>query len=300
MENRLKPYPIFSSVSEPTLYEAMTEFHNIAQAVAFTSHEIALFHALSHSWNVARRPAVIEQWAEITSRNAGLTKDTLASARNKLVQTGVLYFEKTGNRAVPRYSFHALFGMESPFDTRDLQRLSRSKPPSKEHKPADLPGDLQRLSRSKPPSKCRVSDGVNGASYQVEGKYQEREKSALARPITDAFNDFLDNHPQEAANDLQAIADRINGLSPIWKKHPHLTGMEMADLAHPMTAKAFMALEDRDWSLLRDYLRAVIPEEWAAEKFWQPNQRSQFIRAIGDIIQKAEIWAMKAKWNHAA
>lgn len=165
--------------------------------------------------------------------------------------------------------------------------------------------DWRNQTDARPDSKADSdpdTDQTPTRTNNKKGKKDKSEKKAPARPrpFADAFNDFLDNYPQEAANDLQAIADKINGLSPIWKKHPHLTGMEMADLAHPMTAKAFMALEARDWSLLRDYLRAVIPEEWAAEKFWQPNQRSQFIRAIGDIIQKAEIWAMKSKWNHAA
>ena len=216
----------------------------------------------------------------------GLTPKSLKTSRNKLIQAGVIFFDKRGNRGTPSYSFNALFGQPDPF-TGTLT----SNPTGHLHAPQD----------GKQPVKGSVNGSVNGQSYQVEGKSQEREKGA--RPpdsIEDAFNAFLDSHPREAANDLQALADRINGLSPIWKKHPHLTGMEMQDLAHPMTAKAFMALEDRDWNLLRDYLRAVIPEEWAADKFWQPNQRSQFIRAIGDIIQKAEIWARKAKWKPAA
>lgn len=129
----------------------MTEFQNIAQAVAFTSHEIALFHALSHSWNVARRPTVIEQWAEVTSRLAGLTKDTLPQARNKLIQAGVIFFEKIGNRSVPRYSLNALFQEDSPFEDDCLLRERRSKSPSKR----------------------RVSDRVSGVSYQVEEKGKE-------------------------------------------------------------------------------------------------------------------------------
>ncbi len=146
----------------------------------------------------------------------------------------------------------------------------------------------------------RTSGEPNNKKDKNVKSEESAKPPARSRPAPSAFDAFLDAHPTEAANDLQAIADRINTLSPIWRKHPHLTGMEMQDLAHPMTAKAFMALEDRDWNLLRDYLRAVIPEEWAAEKFWQPNQRSQFIRSIGDVLQKAEIWAMKAKWNDAA
>jgi len=189
--------------------------------------------------------------------------------------------DRSGSLEVPRFDRHLSEGAKNRALTKERVRKSKAKsndPPVKKVTQTPL---LEKRREEK----------------------IEREKSTPARPpdsIEDAFNAFLDSHPREAANDLQALADRINGLSPIWKKHPHLTGMEMQDLAHPMTAKAFMALEDRDWNLLRDYLRYPIPEEWAADKFWQPNQRSQFIRAIGDIIQKAEIWAMKAKWNHAA
>ena len=92
----------------------MTEFHNIAQAVAFTSHEIALFHALSHSWNVARRPAVIEQWAEITSRNAGLTKKRFFISRNRLIESGIVYHRPGGAHKMHGYSLNALFGLERP------------------------------------------------------------------------------------------------------------------------------------------------------------------------------------------
>ena len=81
----------------------------------FSANEIALFHALSYSWNTARRPAVIEQWAEVTARNSGMERHAMARARNKLVQAGVLFFEKTGNRSAPRYSFNALFELDSPF-----------------------------------------------------------------------------------------------------------------------------------------------------------------------------------------
>lgn len=289
----------------------MTEFHNIAQAVAFTSHEIALFHALSHSWNVARRPAVIEQWAEITSRNAGLTKDTLASARNKLVQTGVLYFEKSGNRSVPRYSLNALFGLDSPFDTCELQRPSRSKQPSKDDDDKHLHGDLQRLSRSKQPSKCRVNHGVNAASYQVEGKYEEREKahdaptrSLSPPPATEPTKTFADMMPTEQAKDFDAIMARINAIHPSWKKRPHFSQIEMETLF--ANSKAIFGIGDEDWDALRAYYAlASFPEDWQSPanggRFWRPESRSRFIQGITDILGHLDRWqALKRKGGQAA
>lgn len=134
-----------------TIYDAIQAFDALTQAVAFSSNEHALVFALFRTWNAARRPAVIEQWADTTCRNAGLTRDTMPKARNKLVQKGVIFYDKEGNRSVPRYSLNALFELEDPFLLREI----RSKPPSN------------------PRSKRRVSDGVNGDSYQEKEKRKE-------------------------------------------------------------------------------------------------------------------------------
>jgi len=98
-----------------TVYDAMNEFSNIAEAVAFTSNEIALFYALLSSWNAARRPAVIEQWANTTCQKSGLREKTLRDARNKLAQRGIIYVEKISKRSVPRYSLNAIFRLDNPF-----------------------------------------------------------------------------------------------------------------------------------------------------------------------------------------
>lgn len=139
---------------QSTIYDAIQAFDALTQAVAFSSNEHALVFALFRTWNAARRPAVIEQWADTTCRNAGLTRDTMPKARNKLVQKGVIFYDKEGNRSVPRYSLNALFGREDPFLLREI----RSNP------------------RSNPRSKRRVSDGVNGDSYQGKGKGEEQDK----------------------------------------------------------------------------------------------------------------------------
>lgn len=93
----------------------MNRFSDLTQAVVFTPNEVALFYVLLHRWNLARRPAVIEQWAESTSKQIGMSVKVLRNARNKLAQKGVLFFDKKSSRAVPRYSLNALFGLPSPF-----------------------------------------------------------------------------------------------------------------------------------------------------------------------------------------
>lgn len=130
----------------------MRSFHGIAQAVVFSSNEIALFHALLYTWNAARRPAVIEQWADTTSRNAGMTPKVLRDSRNKLVQKGVIFYAKTGNRGVPKYSFNALFEKESPF----------------------LQSEMDSMRDCIRDSKRSVSGTVNGHSYQEKEKKKER------------------------------------------------------------------------------------------------------------------------------
>lgn len=141
--------------NDQSLFEALQAFDALTQAVAFSSNEHALLFALLRTWNAARRPAVIEQWADTTCRNAGLTKDTMPNARNHLIQKGVIFYDKKGNRSVPRYSLNALLNLDSPF----LPREKRS--------------NLPREKRSKSPSKQRVSDEVNGVSYQDKEKTKE-------------------------------------------------------------------------------------------------------------------------------
>lgn len=156
---------------ERTIYDALQAFDALTQAVTFSSNEHALLFALLRTWNAARRPTVIEQWANTTCANAGLTKDTMPSARNKLVQKGVIFYDKEGNRGVPRYSLNALFEIEDPFLLREIRR----KPPSN------------------PRSKRRVSDGVNGGSYQEKEKGKGQDKGG--GPLDDLSESKPDGIP---------------------------------------------------------------------------------------------------------
>ena len=101
--------------NDHNLFSAMQAFDALSGAVAFTANEIALFYALLYSWNAARRPAVIQQWADTTCTKCALEKKhAFPDARNGLVQKGVLYYAKNGNRGVPHYSLNALFGLPKP------------------------------------------------------------------------------------------------------------------------------------------------------------------------------------------
>lgn len=156
------------------LHEVVMAYSNISQAVAFTTNEVALFYALLQSWNAARRPAVIEQWASMTCHLSGLTDKTLSVARNKLVQRGVLDFHKVGNRGIPRYSFYSLLGRVNP-----------------------LLDDLPANRESKSASKWQVSGRVNGYSYQKDKNKDERDKGEQAHdPLK--FIDEIDSEDSEA------------------------------------------------------------------------------------------------------
>lgn len=249
----------------------MTVFHNISQAVTFTANEIALFHALSYSWNAARRPAVIEQWAEVTARNSGMERHAMARARNKLVQAGVIHFDKPGNRSTPRYSFNALFELPSPF--------------------------LRAINGTEISATCTLTarkSHVNRSSKQEEGKEKGESKDAPAPERVK--NQFADTMPTAAAEDMQSIADRINGLAPPWKQRPALSYQEMSDLS--ANAKVFSDMQPRDWKMLESYLDAIIPDSLG--KFWQPVKRSMFIRTIADVLTDADRWARITKWKEAA
>lgn len=144
--------------------------------------------------------------------------------------------------------------------------------------PATRPREDQARTRDEPKDK-----------ELEEGKEREpRRPPAQQSP-------FADEMPTDAANDLQSIADRINSIAPPWKRRPTLSYQERMDLM--ANSKAFHDLEDRDWQLLAAYLPAEIPEEIG--KFFQPNQRSMFIKSISDILQHADRWAASTKWKAA-
>lgn len=147
-----------------TLFEAMSVFATITQAAELTSNEVALFHTLLSTWNSARRPTVIEQWARNTRQASGVSERSLPDARNKLIQRGVIFYSKEGNRSVPRYSLNAIFNLPSPF----------------------LPTPIPAINDSKRVSKPVVKVQVNRYSYQEEEK-EEGKTSAIKRPSMQEF-----------------------------------------------------------------------------------------------------------------
>ncbi len=149
--------------NDHTLFEAMQAFDSLSGAVAFTANEIALFYAILYSWNAARRPEMVQQWANTTCTKCALDeKNTLPNARNGLVQKGVIFFYKKSNRSVPHYSLNPLFHKENPF----LLLISRSNGGGN--------------SSGKGGSKHRVNMEVNTASYQEK----EQEEEEVKKPLT--------------------------------------------------------------------------------------------------------------------
>lgn len=155
---------------ENTLFKAMSRFSDIAQAAALTANEVALFYTLLHRWNVARRPAVIEQWAESTQREAGLSSvKVLRETRNKLEQRGVIFVEKRSPRSVPRYSLAALFGEPSPFIVSLRDSITDTK---------------RTLKRT-------LNGHYNGHSYQEKEKEKHKEKESNEKTVTSALQKAL-------------------------------------------------------------------------------------------------------------
>lgn len=143
-------------MKEKTLFEAMQAFDALSGAVAFTTNEIALFYALLYSWNAAHRPAVLQQWADTTCSKCALEKKhAFPDARNGLVQKGVIFTGKTGNRGVPHYSLAALFKLPNPILLPNKGSKSGSKHGSKHR------------------SKGGVNTGVKADSYEDKGKGKE-------------------------------------------------------------------------------------------------------------------------------
>ena len=153
---------------DDTLFEAMQAFDALSGVVVFTANEIALFYAILYSWNAARRPAVIQQWVDTTCTKCALEKKhAFPNARNGLVQKGVLFYQKKGNRGVPHYSLNALFGKPNPILL-----------PYKGSKDGSIKG-----------SKCGVNTGVKADSYQEKEKSKDKIPIIPSREQAIAYSD---------------------------------------------------------------------------------------------------------------
>lgn len=271
---------------QPSAFELMECFHNLSQSVILSANEVALFHALLQTWNAARRPIVLEQWAENTARNAGMTTKRLAVSRQKLVDLGVIFFEKRGNRAVPRYSLEALIGRKSPFS-------GRLTTPDTSGLPAPIQAPIQAPIPSKIHADMECKPEVNLPSYQVEDKDKKKRARASSEKEQKQQNQFADNMPTEAANDMQELVRKINAIGPPWQRVPNLSYQEMCDLSQ--NARIFADLKPEDWEKLTDYFDAIIPESYG--KFWQPQKRSMFLKSITDVLTDADRWSRLSKWK---
>lgn len=107
---------------------------------------------------------------------------------------------------------------------------------------------------------------------------------------------FSDEMPTGSAEDLQAIIDRINKLTPPWTRMPHFSYLERQELLG--NAQIFASFDSGTWQMLEAYLHHDFEKQpLGGLKHFQPDARSMFLRAITDIITHAENWARKTKWK---
>lgn len=215
---------------EITFFELIDAFETLSQGVLFSANERSLFYALAYSWNKAHRPAVIEQWLDTTSAKSSLdTRYKLASARNGLVQKGVIFFGKNGNRGVPRYSFNALFGLPDPclLEKTDTKISSNT------------------LSNTS--SKVPVTLKVKSPSYKREST--EKEKGNGPECIPDNFPDSRQSSISPPSSGAPpSLPDLINSLYPDWK------GMQWTSAQGHELLEVQESFRDYPFDLVRAYL----------------------------------------------
>lgn len=89
---------------------------------------------------------------------------------------------------------------------------------------------------------------------------------------------------------VSEVGKLLMGLRDEWKKPPQLTAVELHGIADSMGA--MRGVEEKDWELLRDYLRASPP---MGGGFWQPRTRSKMIEAFADVLGHATRWDSKGR-----
>lgn len=92
--------------------------------------------------------------------------------------------------------------------------------------------------------------------------------------------------PLHSATELEEIQKQINAIHPSWTKRPAFTRVELGELLSNRRPLAEIDLDD--WRLLTKYMAAIINPEWG--KFWQPDNRGQFIAQINDVLTHADKW----------
>lgn len=234
---------------QPDLFSAMEAFEEKRHSMIFSANEVALFHALLHLWNKARRPDQFQHWADELYRRAGLKASTGPAARDNLVNKGVIFFHKEGNRGVPNYSFNALFGFPSPF------LLSKNE--SKSSVKAELTlskGSVNPFLLSKNESKS----SVKAESYQDKDKDKEKDKGKEG--VGERFSDSQENFhtPADTKETLPprsaappSLPDMINSLSPDWEnmRWTVVQGHELLEVQE--------CFEDYPFDLVQRYLKTV-------------------------------------------
>lgn len=127
-----------------------------------------------------------------------------------------------------------------------------------------------------------------------EKRREEKNKREKTEPPP-VFQ-FSDEMPTASAEAFEEIINHINKLAPPWSKRPHWSCQERNDLL--ANAKAFDSMEDRDWQLMTDYMRQDFEKHPIPGLYtFQPDNRPTFIRKITEMLNHADNWAVKTKWE---
>ena len=157
------------------------------------------------------------------------------------------------------------------------------------------PTETQQETHAKP-----IELEVERKGSRKESEGEEREQSALALAPGKSTSstqelpptEWADRMPTDTAKDFTQLQSRINALHPSWKARPHFSRIEQEELLS--NSRIFFDLPDRDWALLACYIGARIDETWLP-KFWQPDNRSTFIKSVTDVLSHADRWSQKCK-----
>jgi hypothetical protein len=201
--------------SEMTLHDALNAFTNIAMGVEFSPNEWALFTLLVQRWNAARRPDVIEQWERSITSACGMGRKAIVSARQNLVDAGVIYYEKEeGNRGKPVYSLNALFGYTLP---PRLLSIRSSKGDSKGDVNGAVSGIVNGTSKvhskqgkekiSK--DKCTAQHGEENLPKMIEKIVSAYPKQSHHRETREQIQAAIHRHAERNTIDLLNAAEEI-------------------------------------------------------------------------------------------
>ncbi|MGC4013403.1 MAG: hypothetical protein QM755_02635 [Luteolibacter sp.] len=163
----------------------------------------------------------------------------------------------------------------------------RKNPPETHAEPTPAPTEERvPIGRTDREEKNRIEEKREERAERTE--QGEHPAPADPQPRTHPASEPRAHAHKPAPLPLDLIRHQVNSLRPEWARMPHMTGAELHALHD--AAVCLEHLPQEEWTIIRDYLAARLPEGSGG---WQPQSRRKFLESPSDVLTHALQWHRK-------